>query len=105
MLFATTINALLADRNATRWRPLRSRGTLAHLPADTTRRFRFGQGDGEMMSMTSREAALHFFTDVHRAISPEAPDIPKLVEIANQHQVTLAAPPGPQEIWPLAGPP
>jgi len=46
--------------------------------------------------MTSREAASHFFTDVHRAISPEdeAPDIPKLVEVANQLQVTFTAPPG-----------
>ena len=67
-------------------------GTLVHLPAGTMHWFRFGQGGGEMISMTSREAASHFFTDVHRAISPEAPDIPKLVEIANQHQVTFAAP-------------
>jgi len=67
-------------------------GTLVHLPAGTMHWFRFGQGGGEMISMTSREAASHFFTDVHRAISPETPDIPKLVEIANQHQVTFAAP-------------
>src|SRR6266851_3602712 len=69
-------------------------GTLVHLPAGTMHWFRFGQGGGEMISMTSREAASHFFTDVHRAISPETPDIPKLVEIANQHQVTFAAPLG-----------
>jgi hypothetical protein len=36
----------------------------------------------------------NFFTDVDRAISPEAPDIPKFVEIANQHQLTVAAPSG-----------
>jgi hypothetical protein len=47
-----------------------------------------------MITMTSREAASHFFTDVHRVISPEAPDVPKLVEIAKQHQLTFAAPPG-----------
>jgi hypothetical protein len=46
-----------------------------------------------MISMTSREAASHFFTDVHRAISPEHPDIPKLVEVANQHQLTVGASP------------
>ena len=68
-------------------------GTLLHLPAGTMHWFRFGQGGGEMISMTSREATSHFFTDVHRAISPEAPDIPKLVEIANQHRVTFAAAP------------
>jgi hypothetical protein len=32
--------------------------------------FRFGAGGGEMISMTSREAASHFFTDVDRANSP-----------------------------------
>jgi hypothetical protein len=42
-------------------------GTLVHLPAGTMHWFRFGQGGGEMISMTSREAASHFFTDVHRA--------------------------------------
>jgi hypothetical protein len=47
-----------------------------------------------MISMTSREAASHFFTDVHRAISSEQPDIPKLVDVANQHQLTVAASPG-----------
>jgi quercetin dioxygenase-like cupin family protein len=67
-------------------------GTLVHLPAGTTHWFRFGKGGGEMISMTSREAASHFFTDVHHAISPEKPDIPKLVEVANQHQLTVAAP-------------
>jgi quercetin dioxygenase-like cupin family protein len=68
-------------------------GTLVHLPAGTTHWFRFGKGGGEMISMTSREGASHFFTDVHRAISPEQPDIPKLIEVANQHHLTVAAPP------------
>lgn len=40
-----------------------------------------------MISITSREAASLFFTDVDRAISPEAPDIPKLVQVANQPSV------------------
>ena len=69
-------------------------GTLVHLPAGTIHWFRFGAGGGEMISMTSREAASHFFTDVDRAISPEQPDIPRLVEVANHHQLTLAAPSG-----------
>jgi hypothetical protein len=47
-----------------------------------------------MISVTSREAASHLFTDVHRTISPERPDIPKLVEVANQHQLTVGSPPG-----------
>jgi hypothetical protein len=40
-----------------------------------------------------RPASL-FFTDVDRAISPDAPDIPKLVEVAHQHNLTVAPPPG-----------
>ena len=69
-------------------------GTLVHLPAGTMHWFRYGQGGGEMISMTSREAASHFFTDVHRAISPEAPDFQRFVEIAKKHQVMFAAPQG-----------
>ena len=69
-------------------------GTLVHLPAGTIHWFRFGAGGGEMISMTSREAASHLFTDVDRAISPEQPGIPRLVEVANHHQLTLTAPSG-----------
>ncbi len=69
-------------------------GTLVHLPAGTMHWFRFGKGGGEMISMTSREAASLFFTDVDRAISPENPDIPKLIKVASQHQLTVAAPAG-----------
>jgi hypothetical protein len=61
-----------------------------HLPAGTMHWFRYGQGGGEIISMISREAASHFFTDVDRAISSEAPDIQKFVEIAKQHQLTVA---------------
>jgi hypothetical protein len=67
-------------------------GTLVHLPAGTMHWFRFGKGGGEMISITSREAASLFFTDVDRAISPDAPDIPKLVEVAHQHNLTVAPP-------------
>jgi quercetin dioxygenase-like cupin family protein len=69
-------------------------GTLVHLPAGTMHWFRFGNGGGEMISMTSREAASHFFTDVHRKIAPEQPDIPKLVAVASQHHLTVGGPPG-----------
>ena len=69
-------------------------GTLVHLPAGTMHWFRYGQGGGEMISMTSREAASHFFIDVNSAISPEAPDFSKFVEIAKKHQLTFAAPSG-----------
>jgi quercetin dioxygenase-like cupin family protein len=69
-------------------------GTLVHLPAGTTHWFRFGKGGGEMISVTSREAASHFFADVHRGIAPEQPEVAKLVEIARQHELTVRVPPG-----------
>jgi hypothetical protein len=47
-----------------------------------------------MISITSGEAASLFFTDVDRAISPEAPDVPKFLEIAKRHQLTIPRPPG-----------
>jgi quercetin dioxygenase-like cupin family protein len=67
-------------------------GTLVHLPSGTVHWFRYGKGGGEMVSMTSREAASHFFADVDRAISPEAPDVRRLVEIANQHGISMVLP-------------
>ena len=63
-------------------------GTFVHLPAGTLHWFRYGEGGGEIISMTSREAASLFFTEVARAISPEAPDVPKFLEIAKRHQWT-----------------
>ena len=65
-------------------------GTLVHLPAGTIHWFRYGEGGGEMISMTSREAASHFFTDADRATSHEA-----LVEVANQYGISIFLPGGP----------
>jgi quercetin dioxygenase-like cupin family protein len=67
-------------------------GTLVHLPAGTTHWFRFGKGGGEMISMTSREGASRMFTDFDREISPEKPDLGKLVEIGGRHGLTVPAP-------------
>ena len=60
-------------------------GTLVHLPAGTTHWFRFTEGGGEMLSMTSREGACHMFTDFDREISPEAPEFGRLVVLGPQH--------------------
>jgi quercetin dioxygenase-like cupin family protein len=67
-------------------------GTLVHLPAGTTHWFRFGKGGGEMISMTSREAASRMFTDIAREISPENPDLGKLVEIGRRHGLEVTPP-------------
>lgn len=67
-------------------------GTLVHLPAGSTHWFRFGKGGGEMISMTSREAASRMFTDMDREISPDNPDLDKLLEIGKRHGLGVSPP-------------
>jgi quercetin dioxygenase-like cupin family protein len=67
-------------------------GTLVHLPAGSTHWFRFGKGGGEMISMTSREAASRMFTDMDREIAPDNPDLGKLLEIGKRHGLVVSAP-------------
>jgi len=69
-----------------------SPGTLVHLPAGTTHWFRFGRGGGEMLSMTSREAASQLFADLDREIAPDKPDLGKLIEVAGRHGVKVSPP-------------
>jgi hypothetical protein len=68
-------------------------GTLVHVPAGTTHWFRFGKGGGEMVSMTSREGASRLFADLDREMSPEKPDLGKLIEVGRRHGLAVAAPP------------
>ncbi len=68
-------------------------GRIVHLPAGATHWFRFGKGGCEMVSMTSREGASPLFTDIDRQISPEKPDLGKLIEIARQHGLVVVRPP------------
>jgi quercetin dioxygenase-like cupin family protein len=65
-------------------------GTLVHLPGGTVHWFRFGKEGGQMISMTSREAASSMFEHIDREISPSAPDLPRLVAIAGEHETQLA---------------
>lgn len=67
-------------------------GTLVHLPAGSTHWFRFGKGGGEMISMTSREAASRMFTDMDREISPDNPDLDKLLEIGKRYGLGVSPP-------------
>jgi quercetin dioxygenase-like cupin family protein len=67
-------------------------GTLVHLPAGATHWFRFGKGGGEMISMTSREAASRMFTDMDREIAPDNPDLGKLLEIGKRHGLAVTPP-------------
>jgi quercetin dioxygenase-like cupin family protein len=67
-------------------------GTLVHLPAGTTHAFRFRQGGATMVSMTSRLGASSMFAELDCEIAPDQPDLPKLVQIARQHGLTIAEP-------------
>src|SRR5215510_14568859 len=62
-----------------------SPGTLVHLPAGTEHWFRFGQGGGEMLSMTSRLGASKLFADMAREIATVNPDLAKLAEVGARH--------------------
>ena len=68
-------------------------GTLVHLPAGTTHWFRFGEGGGEIVSVTSHEGSSNLFADIDREVSPDKPNIGKLIEIAARHGASIAIPP------------
>ena len=69
-------------------------GTLVHLPGGTVHWFRFGPKGGQMISMTSREAASAMFAHIDREIAPDAPDLPRLAAIVGEHGTALAVPDG-----------
>jgi len=64
-------------------------GTLVHLPAGTRHWFRFGAGGGELLSITSRQAASLLFIDLDREVSSDAPDFAKLVEVSIRHGLEI----------------
>jgi quercetin dioxygenase-like cupin family protein len=68
-------------------------GTLVHAPGGSTHWFRFGAGGGAMISMTSRDGASAFFTQVAREVSSSDPDLGALVGIATAHGLTIPPPP------------
>ena len=65
-------------------------GTLVHLPAGTVHWFRFGQGGGEMLSMTSRLGASKLFTDMARELPSVNPDLAQLADIGARHGLKVA---------------
>lgn len=67
-----------------------SAGTLVHIPANTLHWFRFCEGGGTMLSITSRLGASKMFQDLHREISPTQPDLGKLIEIGTRHGLSVA---------------
>ena len=68
-------------------------GTLVHLPAGTIHSFRFGPGGGEMFSVAGHTGqAARLFTTIDREIPAGAPDIPKLIAVAETCGVSFALP-------------
>jgi quercetin dioxygenase-like cupin family protein len=69
-------------------------GSFVHVPGGVTHWFRFGADGGEMVTLTSRAGAAAMFTEFDREITPDKPDLAKLVEIAARHGAKLGAPAG-----------
>jgi quercetin dioxygenase-like cupin family protein len=63
-------------------------GTLVHVPAGTVHAFSYGPGGGEMLEITGAGSkATELFTALDREIPPGPPDIPKILEVADEHGV------------------
>ena len=60
------------------------------LVAGTTHWFRFGEGGGQMISMTSRLGASEMFSDIDREISPTQPDLERLIGVGARHGLAVA---------------
>ena len=64
-------------------------GTLVHVPAGATHWFRFCEGGGEMVSLTSRLGASKLFADIDRSLPPGPPDLGILTTVANRNGVKV----------------
>ena len=67
-------------------------GSLVHLPGHTVHKFRFGEGGGQMISVSGRLALEPMFEQIDREISPESPDLARLVAISAEHQSLIQLP-------------
>ncbi len=60
-------------------------GTLVHVPAGEKHWFRWRQGGGAMLSITSRTGASDMFKDIHAEIAPDRPNVDRLMAICSRH--------------------
>jgi quercetin dioxygenase-like cupin family protein len=67
-------------------------GTLVSVAGGTPHAFRYLDGGGEMLGLTSRPGAAEMFTEMDRDLAPEAPDLAVLVAIAAAHETKIAVP-------------
>lgn len=67
-------------------------GSLIHVPAGTVHAFQFAAGGGTMIEFAGSGAtATRMFSTVEREISPNAPDMPKLLDLLQRNGVMVAA--------------
>lgn len=63
-------------------------GTLVHVPAGCTHWFRWREGGGSMLSITSREAASRMFADISAATTDQRPSRETMNEICGRYGCT-----------------
>lgn len=66
-------------------------GGFVHIPGGTVHWFRFLEGGGQMVSITSEGNAAKFFTAVDEEVSGADPDFGKLAAVAAAHGLTIEA--------------
>ena len=64
-------------------------GTLVHIPMGKTHWFKFGEGGGEFIAITSKGNASEMFTEFDKGINWANPDKNKLVKLAAQYNQTV----------------
>jgi quercetin dioxygenase-like cupin family protein len=68
-------------------------GATVFVPGGTVHCFQLGAGGAEALSITSRSGAAEMFTEFDAEISPDAPDLGKLIAIALTHGLDVSVPP------------
>lgn len=66
-------------------------GTFVHVPAGAKHWFRWRQGGGAMLSITSRTGASAMFGDIDAEIAPDQPNVERLMAIATRHGLAVWA--------------
>lgn len=64
-------------------------GTLVHVPGGSTHWFRFGEGGGAVLAITSKGNAAEMFTEYDTGINWSALDRDKLIAVAAKHGQTI----------------
>ena len=70
-----------------------SKGEFIYIPAMTLHCFRMKTATASFLSINNKGGASTFFGDVAREVGKDL-NIPKLLEVATRHQVTVPPPPG-----------